>query len=225
MPKFRKKLVLVNRGPAGLLNKKSSRNLITGSLSENGEAEFDFDAWPKDRIAVDLLGLARPTSSLVLDPMNARLHPERNIEAIKRSLCLYGQVKPLVVRKATMVVVAGNGTLEAARSLGWTNIAAMLVEMDEVEAAGYGLADNRTAELAKWDWVAVKKLDLLLSERGHLSPGWSTDELAAMRASPDFVEPPEDFPEVDETIAIESVCPKCGYAFSGGQKKVKKTDA
>ncbi len=120
-------------------------------------------------------------STLVPDPVNARLHPDRNLAAIKDSLALYGQLKPIVVRKASRVVAAGNGTMEAAKALGWTKIAANIVDIDETAAAGFGLADNRTAELAKWDFAVVAQLDALLQKAGVDPVGWSKDELDVLR--------------------------------------------
>ena len=65
-------------------------------------------------IAEDLRPLAVPIDSLRLDPKNARRHPARNLADIKASLRMHGQRKP-VVTDETGLVVAGNGTLEAAR--------------------------------------------------------------------------------------------------------------
>lgn len=90
--------------------------------------------------------------SLAFDPANARKHDEANLKAIAGSLNLFGQRKPIVVTDAG-VVVAGNGTLEAAKSLGWTEIDVVRVpsdwSADQVKA--FALADNRSAELASWD--------------------------------------------------------------------------
>jgi len=122
-----------------------------------------------DWIAEDLRGLALELGDLTQDPANARLHPERNMEALKASLHRFGQRKPVVVRREGMVVIAGNGTLEAARSLGWTHIAAVIVEDDALTATGYAIADNRTAELAEWDTGALARL--LESVQGEGLPG------------------------------------------------------
>jgi ParB-like chromosome segregation protein Spo0J len=88
-------------------------------------------------------------------PANARKHGVRNLEAIAGSLCQFGQRRPLVCRRAggSTMVIAGNGTLEAARSLGWTEIVITVVPDDWTaeQAKAYALADNRTAELATWD--------------------------------------------------------------------------
>lgn len=91
-------------------------------------------------------------SSLSLDPTNARRHDSKNLASIEGSLRLFGQRKPIVVTGAN-VVVAGNGTLEAAKSLGWTEIDVVRIPTDwtSEQVKAYALADNRTAELAEWD--------------------------------------------------------------------------
>ena len=90
--------------------------------------------------------------SLAFDPANARKHDEANLKAIAGSLNLFGQRKPIVVTDAG-VVVAGNGTLEAAKSLGWTEIDVVRVPSDwsSDQVKAFALADNRSAELASWD--------------------------------------------------------------------------
>lgn len=121
-------------------------------------------------ISDDLRGLAVPCADLCHDPANARKHSDRNIASIAASLRRFGQRKPIVVQREGMVVRAGNGTLEAARSLGWTDIAAIVVDDDNVTAAAYAIADNRTADLAEWDD------DVLASVLGGLrEEGWDLD--------------------------------------------------
>lgn len=91
-----------------------------------------------------------PVSSLVCDPNNARKHSDKNLEAIKGSLVKFGQQKPIVV-DAKGIVIAGNGTLDAARSLGWESIDIVRTALEGADALAFALADNRTAELAEWD--------------------------------------------------------------------------
>ena len=86
-------------------------------------------------IAEPLRRLAVPCSSLHLDPDNARLHPEENIEAIRKSLAEFGQDQPLVVQKQGRIVRKGNDRLKAARELGWKWIAALVVDEGDVRAA------------------------------------------------------------------------------------------
>jgi site-specific DNA-methyltransferase (adenine-specific) len=102
--------------------------------------------------------------SLDLDSRNARKHDAKNLKAIADSLEQFGQRKPIVVWGRT--VVAGNGTMVAARSLGWTEISIARVpddwSSDQVKA--YALADNRSAELAEWDEQVLASQLLELQE-------------------------------------------------------------
>jgi len=91
------------------------------------------------------------------DPANARKHDERNLEAIRDSLRAFGQQKPIVV-DGRGIVIAGNGTLEAAKRLGWTEIAIVRTELDPGQATAFGIADNRTAELADWNDEVLRSL-------------------------------------------------------------------
>lgn len=88
--------------------------------------------------------------SLSFDPANTRKHGKRNLDAIKASLRRFGQQKPIVV-DSRGIVLAGNGTLAAARELGWTEIAVVKSDLGGVDATAFGIADNRTAELAEWE--------------------------------------------------------------------------
>lgn len=95
-----------------------------------------------------------PVGELRLDEANVRKHPERNVEAIKASLDRFGQRKPVVARDG--VVVAGNGTLEAALKLGWTHLAAVDAgDLTAEEARAFSIADNKTGDLAEWDYQSL----------------------------------------------------------------------
>lgn len=107
-------------------------------------------------IAEPLRPLAVRVADLHLDPKNARHHTQRSLQGIIAALRQFGQQKPIVVRKETMTVIAGNGTLEAARMLEWEWIAAAVVDMTEKEAAAYAISDNRTAELSQWEEEILK---------------------------------------------------------------------
>ena len=151
-------------------------------------------------------------ADLVNDPANARKHNERNILAIRASLQRFGQQKPIVVDSSN-VVRAGNGTLEAARTLGWDAIEAVVSDLKGSEATAYAIADNRTAELAEWDDEVLQATLEGLQLEGMLDyVGFSDDELAALM--PDFEPGTEDeqgrLDELDPKIVI---CPECKTEF------------
>jgi DNA modification methylase len=89
-------------------------------------------------------------AELSLDPSNVRKHDRKNLDAIKASLRKFGQQKPIVV-DAKGIVLAGNGTLTAAKELGWTEIEITRTTLQGVEATAFAIADNRSAELAEWE--------------------------------------------------------------------------
>lgn len=91
-----------------------------------------------------------PTSALVLDAANLRKHPEKNLEAIKASIKRFGFQKPIVIGKDN-TIIAGNGTLTAAKELGIAKVPCVRSELGGAERVAYAIADNRTNELSEWD--------------------------------------------------------------------------
>lgn len=139
-------------------------------------------------------------SSLVLDPANARKHDKKNLEAIKGSLSKFGQQKPIVVDEKG-VVIAGNGTLVAARELGWEDIDIHRSVLKGAEAMAFALADNKTAELALWDE------DVLSSQLSALyKDGWDIEaigfeaEQAGGQGGTEGNTDPDEIPEVEQNV-------------------------
>jgi len=110
---------------------------------------------------------------LSADPVNARKHGQRNLDAIAASLRRFGQQKPIVV-DSRGIVRAGNGTLAAAKSLGWTQINVVRSDLSATELTAFAIADNRTAELAEWD---AEVLSGLLADGELGDVGFTDDEL------------------------------------------------
>ena len=96
-----------------------------------------------------------PIATLKHDSQNARAHTTRNLDTIVKSLEKFGQRKPIVTRNG--VVIAGNGTLEAAKKLHWDEIltAEVPADWDDDTAKAYAIADNRSSDLAEWDNAAL----------------------------------------------------------------------
>lgn len=137
-------------------------------------------------------------TDLVSDPNNARKHDEKNLEAIKGSLLQFGQRKPIVVQGN--VVIAGNGTLEAAKRLGWDEIDIVQVPEDwtKDQAKAFALADNRTAELASWDEQILATQVLELSEAGFEVADFGFEVIEPASKTEENSEPTEF--DADETI-------------------------
>lgn len=138
-------------------------------------------------------------SSLQLDPNNARKHSGQNLDAITGSLNLFGQRKPIVITDAN-IIVAGNGTLEAAKSLGWTEISIVRTPTDWTaeQIKAYALADNRTAEMAEWDSKILAEQLLELD-----AVGWDVAEFGF-----EPLHPPLD-PVEDGPLSFDEVATRC----------------
>jgi len=153
-------------------------------------------------------------ASLVGDPSNVRKHDQKNLDAIKGSLARFGQQKPIVVG-ANNVVIAGNGTVAAALSLGWVEISIVRSELIGPEATAFAIADNRTAELAEWDEDALaQQLAALAIDDEDLAraTGFDANDIDRLRP-PDFQPGSiDDQGSLDTTKPI--TCPNCGHDFT-----------
>jgi ParB-like chromosome segregation protein Spo0J len=155
-------------------------------------------------------------ADLSSDPANARKHDDKNIDSIIASLRRFGQQKPIVI-DASNVVRAGNGTLEAAKRLGWDSIECVKTSLKGSDAIAYAIADNRTAELAEWDSdILAAQLSGLLADDEALAnaAGFSAEEIEAMlnkfNGEPEPTMPDED-EKPDRTVKCN--CPGCGFEF------------
>lgn len=172
----------------------------------------------------DLRGLAYPTDELQLLPGNPR---RGNVEAVARSLEAFGQRKPVVARRGDRVVIAGNHTLQAARALGWAEIAVVWVDDDEVTSKAFALADNRTAELGDYDESLLAEL---IGEVGSVdsellaASGWSEDAVAELVASlePEALPVVGDLDDLPDQVISKSML---GDVWLLGQHRVMCGDS
>jgi site-specific DNA-methyltransferase (adenine-specific) len=117
------------------------------------------------KIAASLLDRAVAIDRLVPHPKNARTRSKRAEEELELSLRLNGQYKTVITRPlpgsttGELQLLVGHGTVEMARRLGWTRVAADVHEgLSEEEAARIVAVDNRTNDLAGYDWEKVLEL-------------------------------------------------------------------
>lgn len=86
-------------------------------------------------------------------------NPRKNddaVDEVANSIKAFGFKNPIIVDK-DMVIIAGHTRLKAALKLGLTMVPVIVAEdLNEDQANALRLADNKTAEIAKWD---KKKLE------------------------------------------------------------------
>jgi len=138
-----------------------------------------------------------PIDSVHHDPSNARRHPDRNIESIVASINRFGQRFPIVVQRDGMIVRAGNGRLDAMKKLGWSHVAAVVVDEPSADATAFAIADNRTSELAEWDDETLASLLQSLDKDDREVAGFNDSELSELldRLTPDVEIKEDEVPE------------------------------
>ena len=82
---------------------------------------------------------------------NSRIHSEKDIEAVRQSISQFGWTNPILVQEGTNRVIAGHGRLLAAKRAGLTHVPVVFLEMSDIEARAYTIADNQLATLSRWD--------------------------------------------------------------------------
>ena len=93
----------------------------------------------------------RPITALHLDASNPRLHPERQLKALARSIQTFGFNVPVLV-DCQDHVIAGHARCLAAQRLGWTDVPTLVLEhLSDAQASAYRIADNRLTEQSTWD--------------------------------------------------------------------------
>lgn len=108
---------------------------------------------------------------------NSKLHPQEQLDGIKKQITEFGFDVPIVALP-NKVIVKGHGRREAALQLGLKKVPVIFKAMDEAKALAARIADNKLAE-SGFDFEALrvdfKKLNELKFDLGFT--GFSTDEI------------------------------------------------
>lgn len=107
-----------------------------------------------DRTTLDVEWV--PIARLHANPANPRKNDEA-VPHVAASLKRFGWRQPLVAR-TDGELIAGHTRLKAAVELGFKEVPVAWFDGSAIEAAAYGIADNRTAEYAEWDDAALAEL-------------------------------------------------------------------
>lgn len=150
-----------------------------------------------------------PLTSLRDNPLNPRLHPDRQIKALARAISTFGFLAPILIDQEAMIV-AGHGRVAAARKLKLATVPAVRVEhLTQSELRALMLADNKLSDLSTFDdTLLVENFRLLEVEAGGLNlelSGFTMGEIdvlldppvASSKADPDDAPvPPSQDPPV-----------------------------
>ena len=97
------------------------------------------------------------------DPRNARVHSKQQIRQIARSIQSFGFNVPVLIDSNNQIL-AGHGRVEAAKSLGLTQIPVITLNyLTTEQARAFAIADNRLTENATWNEALLGEIFLELS--------------------------------------------------------------
>src|SRR5580704_16693232 len=104
------------------------------------------------------------TTSLKPDPRNPRVHSDKQVRQIAKSIESFGFNVPLLIDDEQKVI-AGHGRLLAARSLGWETVPVIrLSHLTESQRMAFLIADNKLTENGSWDERMLGEQLKILSE-------------------------------------------------------------
>lgn len=112
---------------------------------------------------------------IYLNPDNPRLN-EGAVDAVAESINAFGFKVPIVIN-AEGKILAGNTRYKAAQRLGLKKVPCVVADdLDEVKQKAFILADNKTSELAEWDFELLEKELAELSEMDFDMSAFGFDE-------------------------------------------------
>jgi ParB-like chromosome segregation protein Spo0J len=114
-----------------------------------------------------------PLKSLKAWPKNPRTH---DLDSLKASLEANGQFRPILIQKSSGRIIAGHGTWQAAKALGWTDVTVQRLDVDDEAAKRILVADNRTSDHAGYNEGGLLKI--LESLPSLTGTGFSDESLA-----------------------------------------------
>ena len=152
----------------------------------------------------------------------ARLHPWENnprlndqaVNAVAESIRSFGFNVPILCDQ-NLTIVAGHTRWKAAQKLGMTAVPVIVIEMTDAQRWAFSVADNKTAEIAQWDFPRLREvLEELRSEDIDIgSLGFSDEEIRRLllddRADEDSV------PELNEAPITQ-----VGYLYVLGNHRL-----
>ena len=118
---------------------------------------------------------------------NPRIN-EHAVDAVARSISTFGFNVPILCDQ-NLTIVAGHTRWKAAKKLGMLSVPVIVLEMTDAQRRAFAIADNKTGEIAGWDFPKLEQvLTQLRSEKLDLrSLGFPDAELLTLLV------PPKDF--------------------------------
>lgn len=142
-----------------------------------------------------------------------RNYNNADVEKIAESIEINGMYRPIYVQKGTGVIIAGNHTWVACKSLGAEVIPVVELDMDDATVRRVLVGDNWIASLAVPDQgLLLELLHEIDADNGLYGVGADADDLANLQAALDAT---ATFPQEPDAGDRTYRCPSCGHEWDG----------
>lgn len=150
----------------------------------------------------------RPPTELQPRPGNPRIHSDKQLFKLKRSIEQFGFTTAVLVDEDS-VILCGHGRVQAAIEMGLATIPTRIIGgLTQAQKRAYVIADNKLSQLSSWDAVLLKtEMELLLdADIGIELTAFSTAEVDIMfDDQTDSNHPsPDDLQDVDVAPSVVS---------------------
>jgi len=124
-----------------------------------------------------------------------------DVEKIAESLTEHGQYRPLTVNVNGNIILTGNHTYQAMKSLGWEKVLVTYIDVDEVKAKKIVLVDNRLNDVAGYDSELLNKmLQELVDSGDFIGTGFKAEDIDELLKGVDDQD--TEFEEVFEPAVV-----------------------
>lgn len=126
---------------------------------------------------------------------------EHAVDAVAESIRSFGFNVPILCDQ-NLTIVAGHTRWKAAQKLGMTKVPVIMVKMTDAQRRAFSIADNKTAEIADWDFPKLRDIleELRCEDIDIKSLGFSDEEIRRLLLDDSADE--DSVPEVSDTSPV-----------------------
>ena len=113
---------------------------------------------------------------------NPRIN-DKAVTAVVQSIKSFGFNVPIICNQE-YIIIAGHTRWKAAKQLGLNSVPVIILSINKEQQEAFAIADNKTSEIADWDYNKLKEILTNLQNKNVNLPslGYSKTELEALLA-------------------------------------------
>lgn len=146
----------------------------------------------------------KPISEIIPYENNPRKN-EQAVDAVAESIRQFGFKVPIIIDKEN-IIIAGHTRLKAAEKLGLDSVPVIVADdLTEEQATAFRLVDNKTGELAEWDFEKLKEEIETIKSIDMAEFGFMVEQLQSEKEGTI-----EELHEMKSDGVKTIICPRCG---------------